>query len=205
MRFTQQTEENRKAAEKTGAGSGPAPVETDAVCLSDLVDVDQLTPILEDFCNAVGVASAIIDLEGRILASARWQRICTAFHRVDKRTQARCIESDTVLAAHLEEGKGFSLYHCRNGLTDAASPIVIRGRHVANIFVGQFLLGEPDREHFRRQAEEFGFDTEAYLRALDEVPILSSGKLESILGFLTGFTRLVASLGLERQIGRAHV
>ncbi|MDX9818579.1 MAG: PocR ligand-binding domain-containing protein, partial [Desulfococcus multivorans] len=159
--------------------------------LIDLLDLKQLGPILEDFCNAVGIAAAVIDLKGNILASARWQRICTHFHRIDERTHKRCIESDTELAANLEEGKSFSIYHCKNGLTDAAAPIIIEGRHVANIFVGQFFLAEPDRAFFQRQGREFGFDTADYLSALDEVPIVSQEKLQAILGFLTGLAHLV--------------
>ncbi|WP_373500254.1 response regulator [Desulfococcus sp.] len=198
MRPTQQTEENQTAARSQDAKDGRAPFEAEGLSLNELIDLGQLNLILEDFCNAAGIASAIIDLQGNVLASARWQRICTDFHRIDPRTCARCIESDTELAANLQEGKQFSIYHCRNGLTDAASPIVIHGRHVANVFVGQFLLAEPDRDDFTKQAREFGFDAEDYLRALDEVPIISQEKLQAILGFLTGFARLVASLGLER-------
>jgi len=55
-------------------------------------------------------------------------------------------------------------------MTDAASPIVIEGKHVANVFVGQFLLTAPDKAFFQEQAEEFGFDTAGYFQALDEVP-----------------------------------
>ncbi len=198
MKKPSDTEARGAAGPKAGTGNSAASVDIGDVPLHDLLGLEHLTPILEDFCNAVGIASAIIDLEGNVLAHARWQRICTAFHRVDKRTCARCIESDTELAENLQEGKQFSIYRCKNGLTDAASPIVVEGRHVANAFVGQFLLREPDRGHFMRQAEEFGFDAADYLRALDEVPIVSQEKLTAILGFLTGFARLVASLSLER-------
>ena len=166
--------------------------------LPDLLDLEKLTPILEDFCNTVGIASAIIDLEGNVLTHARWQRICTDFHRVDRRTRARCIESDTQLASNLKKGKEFSIYTCKNGLTDAASPVIIDGRHVANVFVGQFLLSQPNRDEFKKQALEFGFDTKDYLKALDEVPIVSKEKLPAILGFLTGFVHLLGFLGMER-------
>ena len=175
------------------------PEETGDISLTDLLDLKQLTPILEDFCNAVGIAAAIIDTQGNVLVGVRWQRICTDFHRSDSRTCARCIESDTELAGNLQEGKQFSIYRCKNGLTDAASPIIMNGRHMANVFVGQFLLTKPDRTYFKKQAEEFGFDTIEYLGALDEVPMVSQEKLSAILGFLVGFTRLVASLSLERK------
>ncbi|MFZ3044862.1 MAG: PocR ligand-binding domain-containing protein, partial [Desulfatirhabdiaceae bacterium] len=166
--------------------------------LTNLIDLGQMGRILEDFSNAVGISSSIIDLQGNILVSAGWQRICTEFHRVHKQTCARCIESDTKLAANFRKGKPFSIYSCKNGLTDAVSPIIIKGRHVANVFVGQFFLAEPDLAFFQEQALEFGFDTADYLRALDEVPIVSKEKLPAILGFLADFAGLTASFSLER-------
>jgi hypothetical protein len=35
--------------------------------LSDLIDVEKSRNLLESFCEAVGIASAIIDLEGNVL------------------------------------------------------------------------------------------------------------------------------------------
>ncbi|TWU04212.1 putative histidine kinase sensor domain protein [Symmachiella macrocystis] len=40
----------------------------------------------------------------------------------------------------LAAGEAFSIYACKNGLYDCASPIVLEGKHVANVFVGQILL-----------------------------------------------------------------
>ena len=110
----------------------------------------------------------------------------------------RCIESDTVLAADLLEGKTFSLYLCLNGLTDAASPIIIEGKHLANAFIGQFFTEKPDLEFFRRQAKEFGFDESAYLAAVSEVPLVAKETLPSILSFLTSFAEMTADLGLRQ-------
>ena len=166
--------------------------------LADLIDLKQMQSLLDSFCDAVGVSSAIIDLDGNVLVGARWQPICTDFHRTCALTAARCVESDTVLAGQLQEGGQFSIYQCRNGLTDAASPIVIEGRHVANVFVGQFLLGSADEAFFRRQAAEFGFDEAAYLAALARVPVVSREKLPAILGFLSSYAGIVATIGLER-------
>lgn len=52
-----------------GAGSGP-----EELSISDLLNLDQLQSLLANFCDAVGIASAIIDLKGNVLAAARWQR-----------------------------------------------------------------------------------------------------------------------------------
>ena len=166
--------------------------------LSELLDHDQMQRLLDSFCGVVGVAAALIDLRGNVFVGARWQRICTDFHRVHPTTSRKCIESDTEVANQLLGGKQFAMYQCHNGLTDAAAPITIGGRHVANIFIGQFLLDAPDKEFFRRQAAEFGFNETAYLGALQKVPIVPQAELPAILDFLSGFAELIAALGLER-------
>jgi PAS domain S-box-containing protein len=166
--------------------------------LARLLDRKQMQVLLENFCDAVGIGAAIIDMQGEVFVGARWQPICTDFHRVHPETLARCIESDTKLATQMKEGQNFSIYRCPQGLTDAASPIVVDGRHVANCFVGQFLLEEADREYFRRQAKQYGFDTSDYLQALEQVPVVQEDRLPAILGFLTGFAELAATIASER-------
>ncbi len=108
--------------------------------------------LLGNFCDAVGVASAISDLKGNLLAFANFRRACTQFHRVGEISSQRCAESDAILGSRLEEGQDFTIYKCKNGLTDAASPLIIDGKHLANILIGQFHLQEPDLDFFRRQA-----------------------------------------------------
>ncbi len=83
------------------------------------------------------------------------------------------------------EGQDFTIYQCKNGLTDAASPLIIDGKHLANILIGQFHLQEPDLDFFRRQARDLGYDEEDYLAfhqgSANHVP---REKLPSILGLL---------------------
>ena len=165
---------------------------------NDIFDIDKNQKLLDSFCDALGIAAAIIDIEGEVLVGSRWQRICTEFHRVNERTCVKCIESDTKLSKELLQGKIFSIYNCRNGLIDAASPIIIEGEHVANAFVGQFLLEPPDLDIFRSQAKEYGFDEKAYLNALSQVPIVTEENLPTILNFLSSFAEMVATMGLER-------
>ncbi|MGO9533061.1 MAG: PocR ligand-binding domain-containing protein [Syntrophobacteraceae bacterium] len=181
--------------------------------LTDLIDIERTQQLLENFSSAVGVPAAIIDLKGTVLVASPWQRVCTDFHRQNEITCRRCVESDTILANDLLEGKTFSLYRCLNGLTDAASPIIIEGKHLANAFIGQFFIEKPDLEFFRRQAKEFGFDESAYLDALSEVPIVARETLPSILSFLTSFAVMTAGLGLkqlrqletEKELREAHL
>jgi two-component system, cell cycle sensor histidine kinase and response regulator CckA len=166
--------------------------------LERLVNLEELQDLMDGFCESIGIASAIIDLEGVTLVHSHWQRLCSEFHRVNEAACRRCVESDTQLALRLKEGQKVAVYQCLNGLTDMASPIVIDGRHVANVFAGQCLFAPPQETFFRRQAVDWGFDEEAYLEAVREVPIMPREKLPAILSYLTGFAALIGTLGLER-------
>lgn len=167
--------------------------------LARLIDFSQLNQVFDDFLEVIGLPVALIDLNAHVLASSRWQRMCMQFHRVNPDSCARCIESDVSLSSAMRQGKDYAIYRCRNGLTDCASPIVIDGRHIANLFIGQFLLAPPDLDYFKRQAAEFGFDEADYLAALAEVPVIEEAKLPAILRFLTGFANWVVGMSLAQQ------
>lgn len=166
--------------------------------LDEIIDIKALQSLLDNFCNSVEIASAIIDLKGNVLAASRWQRACTDFHRVNENSCANCIESDTDLALKLEDGKKFSIYKCKNGLVDCAAPIIIDGQHIANVFIGQFLTQKPDMIYFTDQAKRFNYDEKNYISAIKEVPVIEEEKLPSILGFLSEFAQMVASLSVEK-------
>jgi two-component system, sensor histidine kinase and response regulator len=166
--------------------------------LAELFDVEKNKRLMESFHGVVGIGSAIIDLEGEVLIGVGWQDICTGFHRINTDTCKRCIESDTELANQLQQGTKFSLYKCKNGMTDAASPIIIEGEHVANAFIGQFLLESPDVEFFKSQAAEFGFDEQNYLSALGKVPIIPEDRVAPIMDFLVSLAENATAMGLEK-------
>lgn len=166
--------------------------------LVELVDLEELQGLFTAFCESVGIAAAIIDPEGTILVSANWQRACTAFHRANPESCRLCIESDTELALQLQAGQDFTMYTCKNGMTDAAAPIVVEGRHLANVFIGQFHLGPPDLDFFKQQAQRFGYPEADYLQAVSEAPVVDEKRLPVILGFLSGFARMIGTMSLAR-------
>ncbi|MEW6505807.1 MAG: PocR ligand-binding domain-containing protein [Chloroflexota bacterium] len=168
----------------------------------NLLQKNALHELFTHFCNVAGVPAAIIDLDANVLASSPWQRVCTDFHRVNKTSCARCIESDTNLSTKLMEGKDYAIYRCKNGMTDCASPIIINGHHIANVFIGQFHLAEPDDGFFAKQADELGFDRSEYLQAVHEAPVMDEARLPNILGFLSRFTKLIGSFAVEQWRAR---
>ncbi|OLN28857.1 Chemotaxis protein methyltransferase CheR [Desulfovibrio sp. DV] len=175
--------------------------------LQDIVDIHALQLLMDHFQKLTGMVFAILDLKGTVLVAAGWQDICLRFHRVHPETAKRCRESDTLLTQGVEPGK-FKLYHCQNNMWDVATPLIIGGRHMGNLFMGQFLFKdeEPDRKLFQDQARLYGFDEDAYLAALDRVPRWSRETLDNVMHFYSHLADLIAKLSYGNiKLARAMV
>ena len=168
--------------------------------ISEIIGTSASQKFMDSFCDTAGIGCAILDLKGNIIIGSRWQKLCTDFHRKNELSCEKCIESDTILANRLQEGERFSLYNCKNGLVDAASPIIVQGKHIANAFVGQFLIHPPDIKAFRHQAKTYGFDETAYLEALSDIPIIEEQRVPTILNFLVNYAELMAEVLLKHQL-----
>ncbi|MEG1798250.1 MAG: PocR ligand-binding domain-containing protein, partial [Clostridium sp.] len=166
--------------------------------LTDLVDINQLRKLLDSFYQATSIASGIVSRDGTILTSTGWRDMCTKFHRVNPESKLRCIESDVFILEKLKNKDIIVDYKCKNGLIDIGTPIIVDGNFLAIIFSGQIFFEKPDKELFRMQAKKFGFDEEAYLKALDEIPIVNKEEQEKILVFLKHLSEMVGELGLRQ-------
>jgi PAS domain S-box-containing protein len=164
----------------------------------NLIEFEKVNTILEGFNQSTGFVTAILDLDGNILSTSGWRQICTAFHRIHPETSRRCTISDTVLANQMKAGEQYHFYNCLNGLVDVAVPIVVNGEHIANLFSGQFFYEKPDEVFFRKQAETYGFDQEAYLKALRDVPVISEEQVRKNLSFLLNVTQLISDMAYQR-------
>jgi len=169
------------------------------VSFSELVNIDSFKKMSENIYAAVGIPIGIIDVEGTVILATGWQDICTKFHRVHPVTCKRCCISDQYINNHIMDG-GYISYKCLNNMWDIALPIIISGKHLANIFFGQFFYEDEDRdkEYFVAQAKEFGFDEKEYLEALSKVPVYSKKKVEHIIEYYLGLIMTLAESGLRQ-------
>jgi PAS domain S-box-containing protein len=163
--------------------------------LSDIIDTETVRALMEAFHGLNHIPMALIDSDGALLVSAGWQGICGTFHRRHPETAAFCVESDTQLTTGIPEGE-FRLYRCRNNMWDIATPIMVGGKHLGNLFMGQFFFDdeEPDHELFRSQAARYGFDEEEYLASLAAAPRLSRRSVEHAMDYFIKFVALISRL-----------
>ncbi|MFH1595548.1 MAG: PocR ligand-binding domain-containing protein [Pseudomonadota bacterium] len=183
--------------------------------LSNILDIPVVHSLMEDITKLTSMAMAIVDLNGNMLVATGWQDICTQFHRVHPQTARACTESDLFLAQNLQPGE-YVAYKCKNHLWDVVTPLFIGGKHVGNIYTGQFFYEDEavDDGLFIDQAAKYGFDQEAYLSALHRVPRFSLDRVKTLMDFLAGFSGLVSRLSYsnlklakamseQKQVGEA--
>ncbi len=165
--------------------------------IAKIIDLPALQAMMEDLTKITGIGFYLLDLDGKILIGTSWQDICAKFHRKNPQTLNNCRESDLELTKGVKEGE-YRIYKCKNGLIDTVTPLFIGGKHVGNIFSGQFFFEEEpeDINRFLAQAEKYGFDKKEYLCALKNVPRLKRAEVERLMSFYTDLTKMLSKKGL---------
>jgi len=168
--------------------------------LIDIINVNALQDLMDVYFLNSGFPVAIVDIQGRVMVKTGWQNICTMFHRVNPDTRQLCYECDTALAEDVAYGE-YKTYQCKNGLMDVVTPLVINGRHLGNLFTGQFFLEDspPDREFFRAQAHRYGFDESAYLAEMDRVPLWNRKSIDQAMQVYIRLVQIVTNLGASNM------
>jgi PAS domain S-box-containing protein len=164
--------------------------------IGDLVDLERLRGIFEKFTQSTGFTIGFLDHPGlNLLITTGWREICTQFHRGYPGSLDICTQSDQRLIDQLNSPGQIVIEECGHGLVDCATPVIIKGKHIATLATGQILLKPPDLDRFKRQAGRFGYDEARYLKAIGDIPIVSEEKLKAITAFLGEISMIISEMG----------
>ncbi len=164
---------------------------------SDLVNIEEFSRLLHNFYEATGIPNGLVGRDGELLSQAGWVSACADFHRLHPLSAENCKESNLDLMRYLNDGE-VACSLCKNGLIDYATPVMIEGRPLATLFLGQVLNEPPDIDYFRKQARHYGYDTGTYLKAIDAVPVVSKERMESLMACMVGMSQMLVASGLAR-------
>ena len=165
---------------------------------AELVDLPGFQKVMQSWYSVTGVATALLDMERQVLCAVGWQDLCTRFHALPPEAAGRCPHSDDYLFSTMREGN-LTVHACPQGLLNGAMPVLVKGEPIAALVMGQFLHAPPDAAFFRQQAEELGVDAEAYLAALQQVPIIAEERLQVIMTAQIQLAQMLATLGWEHK------
>ncbi len=167
--------------------------------IKDLIDIEELRVLFEEFAGATGFTIGFLDHPGlNVLIAAGWRDICTKFHRGCPATMENCLKSNRHLLNNLNVPGQTVIELCDNGLIDCATPVIIRGKHIASLATGQLFLREPDIGYFKKQAALYGFDEAQYLKAVKETPIVPEEKVRSITAYLGKLASFISEQGYAK-------
>jgi len=169
--------------------------DVDTLKLSNIIDAQAVQAMMGDFFELTNIGIAILDSSGTILVATGWQDICTQFHRKHPETRQNCLKSDLELSKGVESGT-FRLYRCKNNMWDMATPIIVGGKRLGNLYLGQFFFEDevPDLEVFREQAKKYNFDEKEYMEAFDRVPRWKRETVNTVMSFYAKLANLISQL-----------
>ncbi|BHH83734.1 PocR ligand-binding domain-containing protein [Desulforhopalus sp. 52FAK] len=174
-----------------------------ALSLLDLVEKEKLDEILEKMTIATGVSCIITNIDGTPLTTPQnFSSLCRKYCRSTPEGIKRCQQSDEYGGVTSAKNKEFVIYECFNaGLLDSAAPIIVNGKHIASVLMGQVLDKKIDRDVAIERARRIGIvDIEGYLQELDQVPILGADQLEKIAGLMEVITRTISELAIQKHL-----
>ena len=91
-------------------------------------------------------------------------------------------------------------YKCKNHLWDVATPLFIGGKHVGNIYTGQFFYDDEsidDRFCSSSRRPNMALTGNRICAALHRVPRISRARVKPLMDFLTKFSALVSRLSFS--------
>ena len=191
--------------ERTRAGAQPAqgvrePLsDLSKMALPDLIAVDTLQAIQNQFAELLGVASFGLDRDGQPYAPCSH---CSRFCHLVRSTRAGadgCRESWRKIVQLGQAGAIVST--CHAGIQYAAAPVVVGNQVVGMVTAGQFLTEQPDAEAFRQQAlatgQRIGVDGEALAGTVTGLEVVSEERALQITGLLATIASTLSAIGYQ--------
>lgn len=154
--------------------------------IQEFMDMKVLQNIQDQFSTATGVAAIAVDAEGNyITKESNFTDFCIKYTRGCEEGLKRCVKCDTECTG---------TYYCHAGLMDFSSDIIVEGEKIGAMIGGQVLAGKPDEDKFRKIAEELGIDPDAYVKAVNKVPVRTEKSIKAAADLLGDIINRVVNL-----------
>jgi PAS domain S-box-containing protein len=171
----------------------------DVIRFSDIFNLDAIQHIQDLFADATGVASIITNPDGSpITHPSNFCRLCNEIIRKTDTGLLNCFKSDAEIGR--PNPKGPVIQPCLSGgLWDAGASIIVGGKHIANWLIGQVKNEELDHNQMLQYAKEIGADRNDFMKALEDVPVMSKEKFVKVAHMLFAFANEISSKAYQNS------
>lgn len=185
--------------------------ETHRLAFTDIFDLQDIRRLQETFAGSLGIASVILDPEGRpITEYVGFSELLNAVARQDGLTFFTCM-APSMMALNAA-GRSPVIEQCPEcGLLYGMVPINAGSHRLASWLVGQVMDENADIETILAQADAIGVNREEYRRALSDIPRMTRERFEKVCRTISLMAHQLSLLAIQniRQardiVARRHV
>lgn len=170
--------------------------------LTDLIDVELLQKIQDEFSKYTGMAALTTDADGKpITKGSAFTDFCMKYTRQSELGLQRCMESDKNAAVMALESGEPVVYVCHAGLADFASPIMMGDKLLGCFLGGQVRVSSKvDEEALKEVAEELGIEYKSYFEAMQNTNVIGKKELKKSAKFLGIVANVLSEMAYQNYV-----
>ncbi|MBE5931021.1 MAG: hypothetical protein E7268_08240 [Lachnospiraceae bacterium] len=170
--------------------------------LTDLIDVELLQKIQDEFSKYTGMAALTTDADGKpITKGSAFTDFCMKYTRQSELGLRRCMESDKNAALKALESGEPVVYVCHAGLADFASPIMMGDKLLGCFLGGQVRVSSKiDEEALKETAKELGIEYESYYQAMESTNTIGKKELKKSAKFLGIVANVLSEMAYQNYM-----
>ena len=161
--------------------------------LTDIVNIEVLQDLVDNLWKSSGLPTRLVDPHGRVLASAGYRtNLCGVFLPRQRHRPGPCFEVAPGQQLPGEEDRSYCPF------ASIGVPVVVAGRHMANLFICQFFHASPAESLVRDLVAGSGRSEDHCRAILHSVPVISRERVREILVFYEMMVRLLDEMGRNK-------
>ncbi len=170
--------------------------------LTDLIDINLLQKIQDEFSKYTGMAALTTDADGFPLTEgSAFTDFCMKYTRQSELGYQRCIQSDKNAALKALETGEPVVYVCHAGMADFASPIMLGDKLLGCFLGGQVRISSKiDEEALKETAKELGIQYEGYYEAMQEINVVNKKELQKAAKFLGIVANVLSEMAYQNYM-----
>jgi len=175
------------------------------ILFTDIFNLEDIQRMQDLFADANALASVITNPEGvPITRPSNFCRLCSDIIRKTEKGRANCFKSDAYIGKQCKSGPFFQTC-LSGGLLDASASITFGERHIANWLIGQVRNQDMDEKRMIAYADEIGVKHEDFIKAMNEVPVMSVEKFRKISEMLFVFANELSENAYKNLQLKLHI
>ncbi len=166
--------------------------------ISDLMNINRLASLINDYSLLGGFTCSLMDLDGNCIATSSDKKINSDFYKKYPGSLKHYVKSSTISTNDSQKDRNVVIHQYVNGICRAISPIYVNNEHIANLSIEDFFTSSPNRNFLQKQADELGLDKVEYLNFLDQLSVISREKVKEHALVLCKMVELYAEMEIEK-------